>query len=286
MYRKWAQDKRPIGTIFGWDISRRLLGASKWLRSSLGSNIRRQIVFLFCVSTLRRACPHENSPTIQARTTKFWQKKHRNVTKADKTLVKIPINFWVDWPWPSRSNWTWESKFIDAILATSVNATISSTEVRLCCRLFHSHSSRGRGRGKDGYSNPKGRSGPSGSGQSYSGHFRAIRTKIIHGKRIRAIRIGTIRFRAIRIGAIGIRLIQGKSESGQIELEQFGATGIGAIGIGAIWGNQNRPGQSNQNVGNLESGNLGQSELGQSALEGDTHLHRWRFGGTLLLCIY
>ena len=51
-----------------------------------------------------RACPHDNSPLIQGRITKFGTKVH-------KTLVKVPIVFGDDRPWPSRSNITWKSNF-------------------------------------------------------------------------------------------------------------------------------------------------------------------------------
>ena len=51
-----------------------------------------------------RACPHDNSPLVQARITKFG-------TKVQKTLVKVPIVFGDDRPWPSRSNLTWKSNF-------------------------------------------------------------------------------------------------------------------------------------------------------------------------------
>ena len=51
-----------------------------------------------------RACPHNNSPLIQARITKFGTKVH-------KTLVKVPIVFGDDRPWSSRSNLTWKSNF-------------------------------------------------------------------------------------------------------------------------------------------------------------------------------
>ena len=46
-----------------------------------------------------RACPHNNSPLVQARITKFG-------TKVQKTLVKVPIVLGDDRPWPSRSNLT------------------------------------------------------------------------------------------------------------------------------------------------------------------------------------
>ena len=49
------------------------------------------------------ACPSDNSSTVQARITKFGREKQN-------TLVKIPIVFWGNWPWPSRSNWTSNSK--------------------------------------------------------------------------------------------------------------------------------------------------------------------------------
>ena len=51
-----------------------------------------------------RACPHDNSPLVQARITKFG-------TKVQKTLVKVPIVLGDDRPWPSRSNLTWKSNF-------------------------------------------------------------------------------------------------------------------------------------------------------------------------------
>ena len=51
-----------------------------------------------------RACPHDNSPLVQARITKFG-------TKVQKNLVKVPIVFGDDRPWPSRSNLTWKSNF-------------------------------------------------------------------------------------------------------------------------------------------------------------------------------
>ena len=50
-----------------------------------------------------RACPSDNSSTVQARITKFGPEKQNS-------LVKIPIVFWGNWPWPSRSNLTSNSK--------------------------------------------------------------------------------------------------------------------------------------------------------------------------------
>ena len=53
-----------------------------------------------CLSVCQpRACPCNNSSPLQARTTKLGQ-------KMQNTLVKIPIVFGVDWPWPVRSNLT------------------------------------------------------------------------------------------------------------------------------------------------------------------------------------
>ena len=49
------------------------------------------------------ACPSDNSSTVQARITKFGPEKQN-------TLVKIPIVFFGNWPWPSRSNLTSNSK--------------------------------------------------------------------------------------------------------------------------------------------------------------------------------
>ena len=50
------------------------------------------------------ACPHDNSSAVYARITKFgWEMQN--------TLVKMPIIFGGDRPWPSRSNLTWKSNF-------------------------------------------------------------------------------------------------------------------------------------------------------------------------------
>ena len=49
------------------------------------------------------ACPSDNSSTVQARIIKFGPEKQN-------TLVKIPIVFWGNLPWPSRSNFTSNSK--------------------------------------------------------------------------------------------------------------------------------------------------------------------------------
>ena len=51
-----------------------------------------------------RACPHDNLWLVPARITKF-EPDMQNI------LVKIPIVLGVAWPWPSRSNLTWKSKF-------------------------------------------------------------------------------------------------------------------------------------------------------------------------------
>ena len=50
-----------------------------------------------CKFTQFWACPHHNSPPIQARITKFWP-------EVQNTLVKIAIVLRINWPWPSRSN--------------------------------------------------------------------------------------------------------------------------------------------------------------------------------------
>ena len=49
------------------------------------------------------ACLHDNSSPVQARITKFGPEKQN-------TLVKIPIVLRGNWPWPSRSNLTSNSK--------------------------------------------------------------------------------------------------------------------------------------------------------------------------------
>ena len=51
-----------------------------------------------------RACPRHKSSRVQTRTTKFRQKVQNN-------LVKVPIVLRGNWPWPSRSNLTWKTKF-------------------------------------------------------------------------------------------------------------------------------------------------------------------------------
>ena len=52
-----------------------------------------------CKFTQFWACPHHNTPPIQARFTKFGP-------EVQNTLVKIPIVLGGNWPWPSRSNMT------------------------------------------------------------------------------------------------------------------------------------------------------------------------------------
>ena len=50
------------------------------------------------------ACPRDNLGPVQARIAKFGP-------KMQKTLVKVPIVLWGNWPWPSRSNLTSKSEF-------------------------------------------------------------------------------------------------------------------------------------------------------------------------------
>ena len=62
------------------------------------------VVACVCVCVYQSlACPHDNSSPVQARITKFGPEKQN-------TLVKIPIVFGGNWPWPSRSNLTSNSK--------------------------------------------------------------------------------------------------------------------------------------------------------------------------------
>ena len=49
------------------------------------------------------ACPHDNSSPVQAWITKFGPEKQN-------TLVKMPVVLGGNWPWPSRSNLTSNSK--------------------------------------------------------------------------------------------------------------------------------------------------------------------------------
>ena len=58
-----------------------------------------------CLSVCQSlACPGDNSGPVQARIAKFGP-------KMQKTLVKAPIVFGGNWPWPSRSNLTSKSEF-------------------------------------------------------------------------------------------------------------------------------------------------------------------------------
>ena len=53
-----------------------------------------------CLSVCQSlACPRDNSGPVQARIVKFRP-------KMQKTLVKVPIVFGANWPWPTRSNLT------------------------------------------------------------------------------------------------------------------------------------------------------------------------------------
>ena len=62
------------------------------------------VVACVCVCVYQSlACPHDNSSPVQARITKFGPEKQN-------TLVKIPIVLRGNWPWPSRSNLTSNSK--------------------------------------------------------------------------------------------------------------------------------------------------------------------------------
>ena len=62
------------------------------------------VVACVCVCVYQSlACPHDNSSPVQARITKFGPEKQN-------TLVKIPIVLGGNWPWPSRSNLTSNSK--------------------------------------------------------------------------------------------------------------------------------------------------------------------------------
>ena len=64
----------------------------------------RLCVFVSVCVYQSRVCPHDNSPLVQAKITKFG-------TKMQKTLVKVSIVFGDYRPWPSRSNLTWKSNF-------------------------------------------------------------------------------------------------------------------------------------------------------------------------------
>ena len=55
-------------------------------------------------SVRHKVCPRDNSSPVQARITKFGP-------KMQNTLVKVPIVFGGNQPWPSRSNLRSKSKF-------------------------------------------------------------------------------------------------------------------------------------------------------------------------------
>ena len=62
------------------------------------------VVACVCVCVYQSlACPHDNSSPVQARITKFGPEKQN-------TLVKFPIVLGGNWPWPSRSNLTSNSR--------------------------------------------------------------------------------------------------------------------------------------------------------------------------------
>ena len=75
------------------------------------------------------ACPHHNSPPIQARITKFRP-------EVQNTLVKILIVLGGNWPWPSRSNMTLKVKFSGFTLLEIHYHHITTREPRLP-GLFH-----------------------------------------------------------------------------------------------------------------------------------------------------
>ena len=60
------------------------------------------------------ACLRGNLSPVQARTTILGQ-------KMQNTFIKIPVNFRVDWFWPSWSHLTWKFKFHWALFYTMVN---------------------------------------------------------------------------------------------------------------------------------------------------------------------
>ena len=86
------------------DSSRMVAMDAFYLRPVLAFGYCRCLRVSVCLCVRQSwACPSDNSSTVQARITKFGPEKQN-------TLVKIPIVFWGNWPWPSRSNLTSNSK--------------------------------------------------------------------------------------------------------------------------------------------------------------------------------
>ena len=131
------QHSHYICAGMGWDISAMGQIVTKWLKetglspylwsttySVIGNSIwydfKNDMIAIFtrgqfwpsgivvaCVCPCgrqSRACPCDNLSLVLTRITKF-EPDMQNI------LVKIPIVFGVDWPWPSSSNLTWKSKF-------------------------------------------------------------------------------------------------------------------------------------------------------------------------------
>ena len=67
------------------------------------------------------ACPHNNSPPVQARTAKFRP-------EVQNALFKIPNVLKDNWPWPSRSNLTWKSNFLVSPALKTHNSHVTTRE--------------------------------------------------------------------------------------------------------------------------------------------------------------
>ena len=91
-----SQPKAMLKTPIKYHVNRNFLP-----EASFGLRVLSLSVSVCVYQSL--ACPHDNSSPVQARITKFGPEKQN-------TLVKIPIVLGGNWPWPSRSNLTSNSK--------------------------------------------------------------------------------------------------------------------------------------------------------------------------------
>ena len=75
-----------------------------------------------------RACPHNNSSPVQARINKFGP-------DVQNTLIKVPIVFGDDRPWPSRLNVTSNSNFTSFWACPHHNSSVIQVRITKKCIL-------------------------------------------------------------------------------------------------------------------------------------------------------